>query len=532
MDSSSEDKSKNKDDRSPTEFLHYFGKDRIIQFWLREKRTHIFAFLFPRFQWLGLVPDSVSYIGIALLAGVVLYFVRDPLVASLFLLGHIVCDGLDGAFARHSGLASQSGAFTDLVCDQLGMIVVGLMAIFHHMVSPLLGTVYIALYLIVVVFGVIINVMGLKTRITITSKYFMYGVYGLWAGWEVNLFPWLLSFFSVVMALEVIVGYVRLKRGLRKRFDSAIDFTYGSVLTGGIHRAVNIFLPILVLLAILIGANVIPIHAIFAQPTEKISWEEGPVIVPPDDTTEILGLSVHDNRIVVMVRQEDGGIEVRRFLDLQRAAFESFTIPDYVNPSFSSFPVADNTLFVADKSTRLLLGMDMEASFATRKAVIVLTLPLGYLRITAMNLVDWGQKKMWLVANYLYTRKTYVVDPEKALKKGYILGGVVASYTNGAFPAGLTAVGCTIFELNKAPFNPLIYQVSLKKMVDGKNLIEASKLRFPPPCPDAMGPVQCNGYLLMLSPAGRVYRTPVQKSLLHDGGKDMISLDVTSQEYA
>ncbi len=519
MGNPSGDKSKSIDSRSTTEFLHYFGKDRVIQFWLREKRTRLFAFLFPRFQRLGIVPDTLSYIGIAFLAGVVLYFVRNPLIASLFLLGHIICDGLDGAFARYSGLASQSGAFTDLVCDQLGMIVVGLMAIFHHMVSPLIGTVYIALYLIVVVFGVIINVMGLKTRITITSKYFLYGVYGLWAGWDINLFPWLLSFFSVVMVLEVTVGYIRLKRGLRKRFDSAIDFSHGSLLTGRSHRAVNIALPIFVLLAILIGANLIPIRAMLAHPTEKIPWEQGPLIISEDETVEVLGLSAHDRHLMVMVRQGDGGIEVRRFLDLQKASFEGFTIPDYVNPSFSSFPVSDNTFFVADASTRLLLGIDLVASLATRKAVIVLTLPLGYLRITAMTLIDWNNRKMWLVANYLYTRKTYVVDPEKALKKGYILGGVVAHYKNGSFPAGVTAAGDTIFELNKPPFNPLIYQVTLKKVIHGQNLLDASEIRFTPPCPDAMGPVECNGQLYMVSPVGQLYQARLPTQWPRDPGK-------------
>jgi len=178
---------KNLPSESPTGFkskpysdsFHYFGKDRWIHSWLAEKRTKVGAAVFPPFVRLGLVPDTISYIGISLLAGVILYFVRDPVIAVGFLAGHIVCDGLDGAYARHTGKASQSGAFTDLVCDQFGMVVVSIAAIFHHLVSPLLGTVYIASYLIVVVFGVIINVMGLGTRITVTSKYFLYAVYGI-----------------------------------------------------------------------------------------------------------------------------------------------------------------------------------------------------------------------------------------------------------------------------------------------------------------------------------------------------------------
>ncbi len=158
---------------------------------------------------------------------VVLYFVREPLVAVLFLAAHVFCDGVDGAYARHTGKASQSGAFTDLVCDQFGMVVVSLVAIFHHMVSPLIGAVYVTLYLIVVVFGVIINAMGLGTRITITSKYFLYIVYLIWAVWEVNFFDPFMSLLSVIMAIEVIVGYLRLKRGIKKKFDSQVRFADG-----------------------------------------------------------------------------------------------------------------------------------------------------------------------------------------------------------------------------------------------------------------------------------------------------------------
>ncbi|MDQ1237986.1 MAG: hypothetical protein QG577_170 [Thermodesulfobacteriota bacterium] len=513
-----DDRSGSFNTKSPTEYLHYFGEDRALQFRLRDKRTQFFSFLFPRFQRAGLLPDTISYIGISLLAGVILYFVRDPVMASLFLAGHIICDGLDGAFARHTGMASQSGAFTDLVCDQLGMVVVGLMAIFHHMVSPLLGTVYIALYLIVVVFGVIINVMGLRTRITITSKYFLYGVYGIWAGWEINLFPWLISFFSVIMALEVVVGYVRLKRGLRRKFDSQVEVSGEDVRPDLPYHSINIALPILVLVIILIGANIIPIRSIFAHPTVSIAWTDGPTLTDSNENVEILGLSVHDDRIVIMVRLEDGTIQVRRFFDVQRGGFESFAIPEYVNPSFSTFPISEGVLFVADSSTRLLLGIDMDASIASRRAVIVLTLPLGYLRVTAMSVINWNDKKMWLAANYLYTRRTYLVDPDKALKKGYILGGVVASYANGSFPSGMTAIGHNVLELNRAPMNPLVFEGSLKKLIHGKSLVEASKRRFVPPHPDAMGPLKWGENLIMLAPSGSLFTAPFQKYLSADSG--------------
>lgn len=488
--------------------LNYFGKDRCIHAWLAEKRTKVGAAVFPPFVRLGVVPDTISYIGISLLAGVILYFVRDPIIAVVFLAGHILCDGLDGAFARHTGKASQSGAFTDLVCDQLGMVVVAVAAIFHHLVPPLVGTVYVALYLIVVVFGVIINVMGLGTRITVTSKYFLYIVYAIWAGWGVNLFSPMMSFFSAVMAVEVTIGYLRLKRGIRKKFDTEVRFAEGDPYSGKLNYALNVAVPLAVLSMILIGANLIPIRSVVDRPKLKAAWRQGPVIVSPGDVGHILGLAVRDKDFLILVGEEEGTKKIKRFTAEGNDTQDYFVVPDYVTPAFSSLPVDGNVLLVADDSTRLLMGIDLDASFARKRTVTVLTLPLGYLRLTAMAMATWNGKKVWLAANYLYTRKTYVVDPKKALKKGSILAGVIGSYTNGAFPAGMSVHDDTVLELNRSPFNAMIYVASLKKMISGANLLDARRVSFTPPETEALGPVRNGEDLIMLSHQGQIYRLP------------------------
>ena len=95
-----------------------------------------------------------------------------------------------------------------------------------------------------------------------------------------------------------------------------------------------------------------------------------------------------------------------------------------MSPVISTFPVYNNVLLIADNTTRLLLGIDLNASFAAKRAVIIFTVPMGYLHVTAMAAADWNGKTVWLAANYLYTRKTYVIDPDKALNKGSLLGGV------------------------------------------------------------------------------------------------------------
>jgi len=492
------------------EFLNYFGKDRWIHLWLAEKRTRLVSAIFPPFVRLGLVPDTVSYVGIALLAGVVLYFVREPRVAVLFLAGHLLCDGLDGAYARHTGKASQAGAFTDLVCDQLGMVVVAMTAIFHHLVPPLLGTAYITLYLIVVVFGVIINVMGLGTRITITSKYFMYATYGVWAGWGLNFFSHMMSFFSVIMLAEVIVGYLRLKRGIRKKFDSEVRFTEGDPYSGKLNYALNLFVPLAVLTAILLWANIIPLRAMFARPTLSVSWEQGVRVISEDEASEILGLGVMDDTFLVLVRLEDGSQQLRRLAADGRATGQSFAVPEYVRPACGALPLDGGTLLIVDSATRLLMGVDLEASFSAKRAVTVFTIPLGILRVTALATGHYNGRLVWLAGNYLYTRQTYVIDPEKALKSGDILGGVIKSYTNGAFPAGMAVTDGTVVEFNKTPLECLIYVAPLKRLLEGVNLLDASRTSFLPPAPDAIGPLSRSGRVVMVDRDGRIYRLPVE----------------------
>ena len=239
------------------------------------------------------------------------------------------------------------------------------------MVSPVLGAVYIALYLIVVVFGVIINVMGLGTRITITSKYFLYTVYAIWAGWEINLFPLLMSFFSVVMAVEVIIGYLRLKGGIRRKFDTDVRFTQGDPYSGKLNYALNVAVPITILAAILIGANWIPLRAMVEQPKLRVSWSQGPSIIPENEVGEILGLGVRDKKFLVLMRDQDGNQEIKRLPVQPGEPQESFAVPSYISPAVTTFPVDENVLLFADSTTRLLMGVDLNASFAAKTAVIV-----------------------------------------------------------------------------------------------------------------------------------------------------------------
>jgi hypothetical protein len=168
---------------------------------------------------------------------------------------------------------------------------------------------------------------------------------------------------------------------------------------------------------------------------------------------------------------------------------------------------------MADRSTHTLMGMDLGASFEAKRSVIVLTLPLGHLRVTAMATTERKGKKVWLAANYLYTRKTYVVDPEKALQKGSLLKAVENSYVNGAFPSGMAVWKGLVIEFDQTPLRGLIYAAALDRVTAGENLLEASTASFVPPTPDSLGPAVLGEDLVMLSPSGRLYRLPLKSAI-------------------
>jgi hypothetical protein len=130
-----------------------------------------------------------------------------------------------------------------------------------------------------------------------------------------------------------------------------------------------------------------------------------------------------------------------------------------------------------------------------------------------MTTATWNGKKVWLAGNYLYTRKTSVIDPEKALKQGDILGGVVASYANAAFPSGMTFLDDRVVEFNKSPVNALIYVARLNRLIGGRGLLDTAKISFSPAQPDAIGPAADGQHLVMLSRQGRIYRLPMESIL-------------------
>ncbi len=136
----------------------------------------------------------------------------DSAVAFGLLVLHLLLDGIDGPLARYTGRASSRGSFTDTMADQ---IVVTLSAITmihagHAGVWP--GSLYIFLYLLVVVFAMVRNALAIPYAWLVRPRIFVYA----WFPVEVYLWPasldWILWGMTSLLAIKVLTGFLKIRR--------------------------------------------------------------------------------------------------------------------------------------------------------------------------------------------------------------------------------------------------------------------------------------------------------------------------------
>ena len=161
-------------------------------------------------RW-GVTPNTLTLI--SLLTGLLfcpLWFYEQVAAAGLILL-HVALDGLDGPLARHQGLASRRGSFTDSMSDQCVVtgFTVTLMA--DHVVSPVPGACYIFLYALVVGFAMVRNALSIPYSWVVRPRFVVYG----WLPIEMYVWPGsmdgLLWACIVVLALKVLTGFLRIR---------------------------------------------------------------------------------------------------------------------------------------------------------------------------------------------------------------------------------------------------------------------------------------------------------------------------------
>lgn len=201
-------------DREDFNFFSKRGKKLMYKF--RNLRDVFFLPISKTLMKIGVTANMVSYIGLFFLIGFIYYVNLNPVLASIFLLVHVLIDAFDGPLARLVKQNGDSGAFTDILCDHTGMAVVIITLIWAKLANPIIASIYIYIYTILIIFVIVRNKMNIPIGLVMRTKYYAYILYGIYAFWNFNYLNFGLIIFNILMIPSVFTSYFVIKRKLNE----------------------------------------------------------------------------------------------------------------------------------------------------------------------------------------------------------------------------------------------------------------------------------------------------------------------------
>jgi len=198
------------------EDLNYFSeKEKKFIYEFKELRNSFFLPLSKFFMKIGLTANTISYIGLFMLLGFIYYIFENPIFSLIFLLFHVLIDAFDGPLARLMNQDGNSGAFTDIICDHTGMVIVVITLIWANLINPVIASIYIYFYTTLIIFVIVRNKMNIPVRIVVRTKYYVYILFALFAIWNINYLNIGLIFFILTMFPSILSSYFIIKKELK-----------------------------------------------------------------------------------------------------------------------------------------------------------------------------------------------------------------------------------------------------------------------------------------------------------------------------
>lgn len=159
-------------------------------------------------------PDHLTFM--SLLAGVLFCpaWFWSKTVAWMLLALHILLDGVDGPLARHLGVASNKGSFTDTMSDQVVIAGTTAALMASGEAGALAGMAYVVVYTTVVLFAFMRNALSVPYAWLVRPRFFVYA----WFVVETYLWPGTLDFVlwtaAALLVLKVVSGFLRIRARL------------------------------------------------------------------------------------------------------------------------------------------------------------------------------------------------------------------------------------------------------------------------------------------------------------------------------
>ena len=162
----------------------------------------------------GVRPDHVTLVSFACgLLFCPLWFV-SPLAALVALFSHVALDGIDGPLARHLGIESARGSFTDTMADQAIVTASTVTLIGAGVVGPVVGSLYIYVYLLVVALAMVRNALHIPYSWLVRPRLVVYAWMAVETfAWSGSL-DWVLWAATAALGVKALSGFVQMRRGM------------------------------------------------------------------------------------------------------------------------------------------------------------------------------------------------------------------------------------------------------------------------------------------------------------------------------
>lgn len=192
----------------------YSGGERATMEWTQQVRGRMLAPLLRVLAALRVTPDHLTLVSLLFGLSFCGLWFWSPATALAALLAHVLLDGLDGPLARHLGVASRRGSFTDTLADQVVITATTITLMTDQVIDVAAGGVYLSVYAVVVAIAMIRNALEIPYSWLIRPRFLVY----IWILIETFFWPdtinWLLWGIDAVLIWKLLTGFANLRERL------------------------------------------------------------------------------------------------------------------------------------------------------------------------------------------------------------------------------------------------------------------------------------------------------------------------------
>jgi phosphatidylglycerophosphate synthase len=199
--------------RQKTNSIYSEDEELVLGPWQKIRQFFLTPIAFALSR-LGISPDMLSFLSVALGIGFCLLAPFQFVVAFWLLVASIICDGLDGVEARLMRVNTPRGSFTDMFCDQMVVALSVAGMAWKGAIHPALAILFVYVYTALVTFLMLHRMLQVSSHFIIRpSRMLLYAAIGLDFFFNIDVLNYLLLVY--LFALPILcLSFWRLRKAL------------------------------------------------------------------------------------------------------------------------------------------------------------------------------------------------------------------------------------------------------------------------------------------------------------------------------